>query len=160
MKAKYDRIYLVASDTQIHAKIIVTTKEPNRKPGMIRFLGMAQGSSGPVGTLVLSEEVWQSWFGGREMLPGFETAAGAARILVAKRTNISYGCPLCTLTFSTEEEMRAHVDNHVSSLLKDFTIESDEDPVPTTVFVCPECSAEFKTKKGAQSHIRKHYEVE
>ncbi len=76
-------------------------------------------------SLVLDEENWAKWFGGRKMLKGYETPDKAAATIVKENKNVHYGCPLCSARFSTRKSADEHIDTHVNTFISQFRIEEE-----------------------------------
>lgn len=119
----YKSIYLVAVGESINGDHRVTARPAAGRPKTVRFLGRQVGANGePMGTLVLNEELWQRWYENDELLAGFETAAKAARTLVARNAHILYGCPLCGFTCGTAKASKQHIEQHGQRVLDMFEV--------------------------------------
>jgi hypothetical protein len=77
-------------------------------------------------SLVLTQENWDSWFNGRTMIPGYETAEHAAEMLVKNNLTIFWGCPLCTFRAKDRKEAQEHIHIHANKFVTQFRIEVEE----------------------------------
>ena len=137
MKIKYNKIYLVAQGMNIHSEHRVTRRKVNEeglalKPATCSFSG-ARGDEfhHPMGTLVLTEELWQKWYSRFErtdFLPEMETALSAAEKLVRECDWIYYGCPLCQMRWGAGqlEEAQQHAADEMQRLLGMFEVIEEE----------------------------------
>ena len=127
MRAYYDKIYLVATEDCKTSSFRVTTREEGKRPGTVSFSGNHPMPNGveTYSSLVLSEDKWEEWFGGRKMLRGYETPASAAETLVKGNKNVHYGCPLCSARFKDRKLAGEHIDAHVNTFISQFRIEEE-----------------------------------
>lgn len=136
MKLKYTKIYLVAQGQNIHSEHRVTRRKVNEdglalKPSVCQFTGMrGDEKHRPMGTLVLTEELWQKWYGRFEktdFIPGMETALSAADKMVGECEWVYYGCPLCQMRWGPGclEEAQQHAAEEMERLLSRFEILDD-----------------------------------
>lgn len=125
-RLKYNKIYLVATRESRSSSHRVTPRVGIERPKTVQFSGnypLETVDEGTYGTLVLTEELWQEWFSGMEMMPGFETAAKAANTLVQKNTSIYYGCPLCAYRGKNKKDADVHIAAHLEKWEEQFVIE-------------------------------------
>ena len=127
--AYYDSIYLVATNEEKTSSHRVTPRDGQGRPGIVMFTGnMPTSNPGETyGTLVLTEELWQRWFGTRERIPSMATAEIAAQTLVSGFASIYYGCPLCCWQGKLVSEYREHVHEHINRFISQFRIEIEEE---------------------------------
>jgi hypothetical protein len=128
IKVEYDDIYLVAVERGIHPSFRVTKRDGPGRPKTVRFLGNRPDDMGrPMGTLVINEDLWEEWYGEDKKLANMETAEIAAETMVKNNPNVHYGCPLCTVKFSTYEASHEHIINHAEEFIQQFRIEIGEE---------------------------------
>jgi len=129
MKIKYTKIYLVAHGMNIHSEHRVTIRRGMMKPATCQFSGArADENYEPMGTLVLTEELWQEWYGKyerTEFITGMETAQSAAEKLVNECPWIHYGCPLCQMRWGPGglEAAQKHAADEMQQMLNLFEVE-------------------------------------
>lgn len=133
MKLKYNKIYLIAQGMNIHSEHRVTRRKVNEdglalKPATCMFSG-ARGDEfhHPMGTLVLTEELWQKWynrFKETDFIPGMETARSAAEKMVTECEWVHYGCPLCNTRWGPGglEEAQQHAAEEMERMVSRFEI--------------------------------------
>jgi len=98
------------------------------KPATCSFTGArADENYEPMGTLVLTEELWQEWYGRFEkndFMPGMETAHSAAEKMVQESPWIHYGCPFCHMRWGVGglKEAQKHAVEEVQKMLSRFEI--------------------------------------
>ena len=133
MKLKYNKIYLVAHGQNIHSEHRVTRRKVNDdglalKPSVCQFSGMrGDEQHHPMGTLVLTEELWQEWYGRFEktdFIPGMETAHSAAEKMVQDCMWVHYGCPLCHARWGPGglKEAQQHAAKEMQKMVSRFEI--------------------------------------
>ena len=129
MNLKYTKIYLVAQGMNIHSEHRVTMRQGMMKPATCQFTGArADENHEPMGTLVLTEELWKEWYGRfdrTEFILGMEDAHSAAEKLVKENPWVHYGCPLCQMRWGPGclEEAQEHAAEEMQRLLGMFEIE-------------------------------------
>lgn len=155
MEIRYNAIYLVAQRSERNSEHRVTRRTEGKRPKTVSFSGNYPIPSNPdmtYGTLVLTEEKWDEWFGSvprEDFMGGMETAEQAAATLVGSRTGIHYGCPLCSFTSDDLEEAEEHVHKHVNKFCKQFTFEQD--------YICPYCERRYVQAGSLQNHIESEH---
>ena len=127
--AYYDSIYLVATNEEKTSNHRVTTRDGQGRPGVVMFSGnMPASTPGETyGTLVLTEELWQRWFGTRERIPSMATAEIAAQTLVSGFASIYYGCPVCCWRGKVFTEYYDHVHEHINKQISQYRIEIEDE---------------------------------
>lgn len=124
---RYPHIYLVALGSSSGAEFRVTERNGTRKPGVVRFSGRRPDLHGnPMGTLVLDEEKFNTWFDGQTLLPNMKTAEAAAKWMVSNTEDVYFGCPICLFTTKNWDEYQAHVANKGNWILEQFELEVEE----------------------------------
>jgi len=122
---KYNKIYLVAIGQSIHTELRVTNRDGvGSPPATCMFSGARADAGGnPMGTLVIDDPLWQSWYSKyNNYIPGMETAKSAAEKMVRENSNIHYGCPLCPSIFPSLAEAQAHTESEVLRLIEQFDV--------------------------------------
>ena len=152
MQFKFDRIYLVARQPNIHGKYYITSRRKGKRPKFLQFFGSRPDEAGgSMGVLVHYQEWWDETFGDEEdFISGSDTPEGAAEKLVASNSNITYGCPLCTASFAELEEAQVHVEGELTSFLEMFTLVEDRE------LVCPICQKTYTSKRHYENHVISH----
>lgn len=133
-KAKFNKLYMVAARGSASAEVRVAEREGKARPAVVQFaVCKTEGPENePVGALVLDEEIWKKWFGGKKLLPDMETAHSAAHWMVNNMPEVYYGCPLCAYKTKDEAEHTAHATDHTNRLLQFLDIEFTEETDDTT----------------------------
>jgi len=137
MKLKYTKIYLVAQSKHIHSEHRVTQRKVDEnglalQPATCQFTAMrGDERNRPMGTLVLTEELWEKWysrFDKNDFIPGMETARSAAEKMVTECDWVSYGCPLCNMRWGPGnlEAAQQHAAEEMEKWLSRFEILEEE----------------------------------
>lgn len=130
-RTKFTKIYLVATGGAAGTEFRVAERVGKARPASVQFsVTKTVGPDNlPIGTLVLDEQLWNTWFGGKSLLPGMETAEQASNTMVSTTPEIFYGCPLCDWLTKDLAEHRRHVSEHANKLIQflDFELEEIND---------------------------------
>ena len=124
-----NKIYLVARGEAARTEVRVTQRVPDSpvKPAVCRFMVVStDAQDNPVGTLVLTEDLWKTWYGNykpEEFMPGMASAMEAAETMVQRIPDVYYGCPLCEFSSKSFPEALRHGDAEAERLLKFFDVE-------------------------------------
>lgn len=155
MEVKYDAIYLVAERAERNSEHRVTKRKGPVRPKTVSFSGNFPIPSNPdmtYGTLVLSDNIWDEWFGDipeDDFIEGMETPENAAESMVSSRSGIHYGCPLCAYMIDDKEDAEEHIARHVNKFYKRFTFIQD--------YKCPYCDKLYMQAGSLQTHIEEEH---
>jgi len=125
---KFNKIYLVGHGEGARTEVRVTKRVEGSpiRPATCQFLVTGVDERGsPLGTLVLTEELWKQWYGKyktNEFMPGMQTASQAAKTMVEGNEYVFYGCPLCNFRTKKYEEVQAHLEEEGARLLRFFDV--------------------------------------
>lgn len=132
---RMSKIYLVGIGEAAHTEVRVTRLNENVSPPIppatCQFLNVSPDDHGMnVGTLVITEDLWQEWYGKYDeddFMPGMRTALDAARTMVTTIPSVFFGCPLCNFRTKDPTVAQLHAGEEAQRLLRYYDVEVNDD---------------------------------
>jgi len=128
VKLTFKVIYLVGRGDAANTEVRVTVRPDDgvTKPATCRFVALSTDErANRLGTLVLTEELWKSWYGkyrAKDFMPGMGTAENAAETMVRNISGVFYGCPLCNFRTKDRQAAQEHADQEAARILHFFDV--------------------------------------